>query len=200
MALARPARAPPRGGSRLNPAIFREYDIRGVAERDFDADFARRLGQTFGTLAAETGRRVVSVGRDCRLTSDRYAAAVAAGIASAGLRVLDIGVCPTPLMYFSLFRWDLDGGIQVTGSHNPAEYNGFKICLGKEALYGEQIQDLQRRLEAGRFRTGPGAIERRPLVPLYQDDIVARGGPLTRPIDVVVDARNRAAGPGAPPL
>src|SRR2546425_13253723 len=79
MALARPARAPPRGGSRLNPAIFREYDIRGVAERDFDADFARRLGQTFGTLAAETGRRVVSVGRDCRLTSDRYAAAVAAG-------------------------------------------------------------------------------------------------------------------------
>ena len=143
---------------------------------------------------------MVSVGRDCRLTSDRYAAAVAAGIASAGLRVLDIGVCPTPLMYFSLFRWDLDGGIQVTGSHNPAEYNGFKICLGKEALHGEQIQDLQRRFEAGRFGTGPGTIERRPVVPIYQDDIAARVGRLARPIDVVVDAGNGTAGPVAPAI
>jgi phosphomannomutase / phosphoglucomutase len=141
---------------------------------------------------------VVSVGRDCRLTSDCYAAAVAAGIASAGLRVLDLGVCPTPLMYFSLFHWDLDGGIQVTGSHNPAEYNGFKICLGKEALHGEQIQDLQRRLEAGRFTTGPGTIESRPVVPVYQDDIAVRVGPLARPIDVVVDAGNGTAGPVAP--
>src|SRR3989454_1159810 len=198
LALARPARAPPRGGSRLNPAIFREYDIRGVAEKDFDADFARRLGQTFGTLAAETGRRVVSVGRDCRLTSDAYAAAVAAGIASAGVSVLDIGVCPTPLMYFSLFHWDLDGGIQVTGSHNPADYNGFKLCLGKEALHGGQIQDLRRRLEAGKFKTGRGAIERRPVVPVYQEDIARRVGRLAREIEVVVDAGNGTAGPGGP--
>ena len=198
MALARPARAPSRGGSRLNPAIFREYDIRGVAERDFDADFARRLGHTFGTLAAETGRRVVSVGRDCRLTSDRYAAAVAAGIVSAGVSVLDLGVCPTPLMYFSLFHWDLDGGIQVTGSHNPADYNGFKVCLGTEALHGEQIQDLRRRLEAGKFKTGRGAIERRPVVPVYQEDIARRVGRLAREIEVVVDAGNGTAGPVAP--
>src|SRR5206468_8890773 len=198
LALARPARASPRGGPRLNPAIFREYDIRGVAEKDFDADFARHLGQTFGTLAAEAGRRVVSVGRDCRLTSDRYAAAVVAGIASAGLRVLDIGVCPTPLMYFSLFHWDLDGGIQVTGSHNPPDYNGFKICLGKDALHGEQIQDLRRHLEAGRFETGKGTIENRPVLPVYQDDIAARVGRLARAIDVVVDAGNGTAGPVAP--
>src|SRR5207249_10525427 len=194
------ARAPSRGGSRLNPAIFREYDIRGVAERDFDADFARRLGHTFGTLAAETGRRVVSVGRDCRLTSDRYAAAVAAGIASAGLQVLDLGVCPTPLMYFSLFHWDLDGGIQVTGSHNPADYNGFKVCLGKEALHGEQIQDLRRRMEAARFRQGDGRIDRRPVLPVYQDDIAQRMGRLARPIDVVVDSGNGTAGPVAPEI
>ncbi|HTD26470.1 MAG TPA: phosphomannomutase/phosphoglucomutase, partial [Candidatus Elarobacter sp.] len=172
--------------------------MRGVAEKDFDADFARRLGQTFGTLAAETGRRVVSVGRDCRLTSDAYAAAVAAGIASAGVSVLDIGVCPTPLMYFSLFHWDLDGGIQVTGSHNPADYNGFKLCLGKEALHGGQIQDLRRRLEAGKFKTGRGAIERRPVVPVYQEDIARRVGRLAREIEVVVDAGNGTAGPVAP--
>src|SRR5206468_3869886 len=162
------------------------------------AGFARRLGRTCGTLAAEMGRRVVCVGRDCRLTSDRYAAAVAAGIVSAGVSVLDLGVCPTPLMYFSLFHWDLDGGIQVTGSHNPADYNGFKVCLGTEALHGEQIQDLRRRLEAGKFKTGRGAIERRPVGPVYQEDIARRVGRLAREIDVVLDAGNGTAGPVAP--
>ena len=114
--------------------------------------------------------------------------------------MLDIGVCPTPLMYFSLFHWDLDGGIQVTGSHNPADYNGFKICLGKEALHGEQIQDLRRRMEAARFQAGNGTIERRPVVPVYQDEIVQRMGRLARPIAVVVDGGNGTAGPVAPSI
>jgi phosphomannomutase/phosphoglucomutase len=142
----------------------------------------------------------VSVGRDCRLTSDRYAAAVADGIRSTGLTVVDIGVCPTPVMYFSLFHWDLDGGVQVTGSHNPADYNGFKVCLGKDALHGDQIQELRRRLEGGRFRTASGAIESRPVVPVYQDEIVERIGRLARGIDVVVDAGNGTAGPVAPAI
>src|SRR5439155_115415 len=133
-----------------------------------------------------------------RLTSDRYAAAVAAGIVSAGVSVLDLGVCPTPLMYFSLFHWDLDGGIQVTGSHNPADYNGFKVCLGTEALHGEQIQDLRRRLEAGKFKPGRAAIARRPVGPVYQEDIARRVGHLAREIDVVLDAGNGTAGPVAP--
>ncbi len=184
----------------MNPAIFREYDIRGVAERDFDAGFAASLGRAFGTLAGEAGRRRVSVGRDCRLTSDRYAAALADGIRSTGLTVVDIGVCPTPLLYFSLFHWDLDGGIQVTGSHNAADYNGFKVCLGKETLYGEQIQDLRRRIEAGRFRQGAGATEARPVVPVYQDFVVENVGRLVRPIDLVVDAGNGTAGPVAPAI
>ena len=143
---------------------------------------------------------MVSVGRDCRLTSDRYAAAVAEGIRSTGLTVVDIGVCPTPLMYFSLFHWDLDGGIQVTGSHNPAEYNGFKVCLGKEALHGEQIQDLRRRLESDRFRTGAGAIESRPVGLVYQDDIAQRIGRIGREVKLVVDSGNGTAGPVAPPI
>jgi phosphomannomutase/phosphoglucomutase len=140
----------------------------------------------------------VSVGRDCRLTSDRYAAAVATGIRSTGVGVVDLGVCPSPLMYFSLFYWNLDGGIQVTGSHNPADYNGFKLCLGTEALHGEQIQDLRRRIEAGRFASGNGPSEQRPVVPVYQADVVRRVGPLARPIEVVVDAGNGTAGPVAP--
>jgi phosphomannomutase/phosphoglucomutase len=142
----------------------------------------------------------VCVGRDCRLTSDGYAAAVAEGARSTGLTVLDIGVCPTPLMYFSLFHWDLDGGIQVTGSHNPADYNGFKVCLGNEALHGEQIQDLRRRIEADRFRSAAGRIESRPVAAVYEDDIVQRVGRLGREIDVIVDAGNGTAGPVAPAL
>jgi phosphomannomutase/phosphoglucomutase len=142
----------------------------------------------------------VSVGRDCRLTSDRYAAALAEGIRSTGLTVLDVGVCPTPLLYFSLFHWDLDGGVQVTGSHNPADYNGFKVCLGKEALHGEQIQDLRARVEAGRFASGAGTIAPRSVVPVYEADIVERIGRLAREIDVVVDAGNGTAGPVAPPI
>jgi phosphomannomutase/phosphoglucomutase len=140
----------------------------------------------------------VSVGRDCRLTSDRYGAAIVDGLRATGLRVLDLGVCPTPLVYFSLFHWNLDGGIQVTGSHNPADYNGFKICLGKEALHGEQIQDLRRRIEAGRFRTGSGSVEKREVVRPYQDYVVESLGRLAREIHVVVDGGNGTGGPVAP--
>jgi phosphomannomutase/phosphoglucomutase len=142
----------------------------------------------------------VSVGRDCRLTSDRYAAAVIDGLRATGLAVLDLGVCPTPLVYFSLFHWDLDGGIQVTGSHNPADYNGFKVCLGKEALHGAQIQDLRRRIDTAQFRTGSGTVEPRPVIPGYEDFVVETIGRLARSSHVVVDAGNGTAGPIAPPI
>jgi phosphomannomutase/phosphoglucomutase len=193
-------RAAPRRGVELNPTIFREYDIRGVADRDFDAEFARSLGQAFGTLALEHGARRVSVGRDCRLTSDGYAAALTAGIRSTGLDVVDIGVVTTPLVYFSIFHGGLDGGIQITGSHNPSDYNGFKVCLGREALHGEQIQDLRRRIEARTFRSGAGALEQRDLVPEYQDYVVENVGRLARSIRLVVDAGNGTAGPVAPAI
>jgi phosphomannomutase / phosphoglucomutase len=194
------ARAPSRRGVELNPAIFREYDIRGIADRDFDADFAHRLGLTFGTLALERGATRVGVGRDCRLTSEGYARALVDGIRSSGLGVVDLGVCPTPLVYFSLFHWRLDGGIQITGSHNPADYNGFKVCLGTEALHGGQIQDLRRRLEAGQFRRGTGDVEHRPVIPAYQDYVVENVGRIARDVRVVVDAGNGTAGPVAPAI
>jgi phosphomannomutase/phosphoglucomutase len=123
----------------------------------------------------------VCVGRDCRLTSDRYAEALRAGITATGLDVLDIGVCPTPLLYYTLFDWELDGGIQITGSHNPADYNGFKVCLGREALHGQQIQALCTRIEAGRFQSGRGAVRSRPVVPPYQDYVVDNIGALSPP-------------------
>ena len=195
-----PARAAPRRGAELNPSIFREYDIRGIAERDFDAEFARSLGRTFGTLALERNARSVSVGRDCRLTSDAYAAALIDGLRSTGLGVIELGVVTTPLVYFSIFHWNLDGGIQITGSHNPSDYNGFKLCLGREALHGDQIQEVRRRLEAGTFRRGTGTHEHRPILGEYQDYVVENVGRLARPIRVVVDAGNGTAGPVAPAI
>src|SRR5258708_323562 len=118
----------------MNPSIFREYDIRGLAEQDFDVKFALLLGKVHGTIIAGRGGKRVAVGREGRAASDLYEEAVVRGLASTGLQVYDIGVCPTPLLYFSLFHLDADGGIEVTESHNPSEYNGFKLCIGKDTL------------------------------------------------------------------
>ena len=112
----------------MNPLIFREYDIRGLAEKDFDEGFARLLGKVHGTTVGDKGGSRVAVGRDCRLTSDRYAEAVIEGLLSTGLEVYDIGICPSPLLYFSLFHLDLDGGVMITASHNPSEYNGLWLA------------------------------------------------------------------------
>ena len=185
----------------MNPAIFREYDIRGLAEEDLDADFALLLGKVHGTAVAENGGRRVAVGRDCRATSDAYAEAVIAGLVAAGLHVYDLGVCPSPLLYFSLFHLDLDGGIQVTASHNPSEYNGFKICLGKDTLYGEQIQDLRAKMESGRFRAAAGGGgERYEIIPPYHKYLLSDVPRLQRPLRVVIDAGSGVGGPVAPPL
>ena len=182
----------------MNPAIFREYDIRGIAETDFTADFARLLGQAYGTYIRAQGKQRVVVSRDCRLTSDMYAAALRQGIRSTGVDVVDIGTCPTPLMYFALHHYDLDGGIQVTGSHNPGDHNGFKICIGKITIHGEEIQELRKLIERGTFTTGQGKEEPAPIIQPYQEFVIKQFGCLGRTINVVVDAGNSTAGPVAP--
>jgi phosphomannomutase / phosphoglucomutase len=185
----------------MNPEIFREYDIRGLAEKDFDKEFALLLGKVHGTAIAEKGGRRVTVGRDCRATSDLYAEAVIAGLMAAGLQVYDIGVCPTPLLYFSLFHLDVDGGIQVTASHNPSEYNGFKICLGKDTLYGAQIQKIRAKMEKRQFREKAGGkLERYEIVSPYHQHLLNDVPKLQRPLKVVVDAGSGVGGPVGPPL
>jgi phosphomannomutase/phosphoglucomutase len=185
----------------MNPSIFREYDIRGLAEKDFDAPFGHLLGKTLGTLIRARGGSRVSVGRDCRATSDPYAESVIAGLLSTGLKVYDIGVCPTPLLYFSLFHLDLDGGVEVTASHNPAEYNGFKVCLSKETLYGNQIQDLRLRMERGDFKEAAGGVrESYDIIPQYQQYVLKNIARLARPLRVVIDAGSGVAGPVAPAI
>ena len=185
----------------MNPSVFREYDIRGLAEKDFDKDFALLLGKVHGTAVAERGGTRVTVGRDCRTTSDPYAEAVIAGMACAGLHVYDIGICPSPLLYFSLFHLDVDGGIQITASHNPSEYNGFKICLGKDTLYGEQIQEIRAKMERNEYREKPGGkVERYEIMPPYHKRLLDDVPKLARPLKVVVDAGSGVGGPVAPPI
>jgi len=185
----------------MNSSVFREYDIRGLAEKDFDKEFALLLGKVLGTIISEKGGKRVTVGRDCRATSDAYAEAVIAGLASTGLQVYDIGVCPTPLLYFSLFHLDVDGGIEVTASHNPSEYNGFKLCVGKETLYGQQIQDVRAKMERNEFKQKAGGkVERYEIVPPYHKYLLQDVPRLARPLKVVVDAGSGVGGPVAPPI
>jgi phosphomannomutase/phosphoglucomutase len=185
----------------MKPTVFREYDIRGLAEKDFDEKFALLLGKVHGTAIAEQGGTRVTVGRDCRATSDRYAEAVIAGMAACGLQVYDIGVCPTPLLYFSLFHLGVDGGVQVTASHNPSEYNGFKLCAGKSTIFGDQIQEVRARMERGDFREQSGGkIEAYGIVPPYHDHLMRDVPKLARPLKVVVDAGSGVGGPVAPPI
>jgi phosphomannomutase/phosphoglucomutase len=182
-----------------NPAIFREYDIRGIADVDYDADFARLLGRAYATYVADKNVKRVSVGRDARLTSDKYADALKDGLRAGGLDVVDLGMTPTPLVYYSLFHLDVDGGIQVTGSHNPSDHNGFKLCVGRVSIYGDAIQDLRRIIESGEFRGAPrGKEEHYAIIPPYQEELIAQFGTLPRKLKVVVDSGNGAAGPVAP--
>ena len=186
----------------LNPAIFREYDIRGRAEQDFDAAFARALGRGYAAYLTERGAAGgrIGVGRDCRLTSDAYAAAIRQGLLESGLDVVDLGVCPTPVAYFALFDLDLAGALQVTGSHNPAEDNGFKICVGRSTIHGAEIQALRALIESGRAPSGRGHLETVDIVARYRSYLVSRLPQFARPIRAVVDAGNATAGPIAPPI
>ena len=132
----------------LNPQIFREYDIRGIPGTDYDEEFAAALGRAFGGMLVERGIGKAAVGRDCRVSSPGLAAALKSGIRAAGVDVVDVGMVATPLLYFAVHHLDLRAGIQVTGSHNPADHNGFKIVCGTSTIYGDDIRDLARRIEA----------------------------------------------------
>lgn len=132
-------------------SVFREYDIRGLAEKELNSFFSEILGATYGEYLwsqfPKKKKITVSVGRDCRLSGEKYAEALIKGLLSAKIDVVELGVCPTPVTYFSTFSINIEGAIMVTGSHNPAEYNGYKICIGKETIHGSQIQQLRILME-----------------------------------------------------
>ncbi|RME59654.1 MAG: phosphomannomutase/phosphoglucomutase [Candidatus Dadabacteria bacterium] len=131
----------------LAPHIFRKYDIRGIVGKEITAEFAYYLGRGFAEILRKDGRKEAAVGRDCRLSSDELSKALSEGLQAEGIKVISIGVCPTPQLYFTLFYKKVEAGIQVTGSHNPPDMNGFKLCIGEETLAGEQVQAVREAVE-----------------------------------------------------
>ncbi len=183
----------------INPLVFREYDIRGIVDRDLTPGIVRRLGQGFGTHMVRLGRNTVVVGRDGRLSSEAFGEALLEGILSTGCDVVDIGLCPTPVFYFSLFHLDRDGGMMVTGSHNPPEFNGFKVSVGKSTIFGEEIQALGKLIQKGEFVTGKGTLSNREIVQPYQE-YIEKNVSLEKRLKVVIDAGNGTGGRVAGPL
>jgi phosphomannomutase/phosphoglucomutase len=183
----------------VNPLIFREYDIRGRVGEDLTPETVVFIGKGFGTYTMRGGGKSLMVGRDCRLSSPSFRDALVEGVLSTGMDVVDVGICPTPLLYFSILRFGADGGVMVTGSHNPPEFNGFKLCVGPVTLYGDRIREIRRIIESRDFVSGKGRESSRNVVPDYRE-YVASNISIPRRLKVVVDAGNGTAGPVAPPL
>lgn len=185
---------------RLKPEIFREYDIRGIVGKDLTPETVEILGRGIGTYVRRHGKNTVALGRDCRLSSPEFAAALTRGLLSTGCDVLALGTIPTPLLYFCVYTQDQEAGVMITGSHNPPEYNGFKLMLGHETLFGQDIQDIRRLIEDQDFISEAGGESRDyDIVPEYHRYVVENIH-LDRPLKVVVDAGNGTGGEVAVPI
>jgi phosphomannomutase/phosphoglucomutase len=183
----------------LATEIFKAYDIRGIVDTTLTEETARLIGRALGSEARDLGVRTIVVGRDGRLSGPRLAGALADGIRAAGVDVVDIGCVPTPVTYFAAHHLQTGSCVSVTGSHNPPDYNGFKIVLADATLHGERIQRLRRRIADADFHSGSGVLCRADIRAAYLDRIVA-DVKLARPMKIAIDCGNGAAGELAPEL
>ncbi len=183
----------------VTPTIFKAYDIRGIVPSTIDEELAEGLGEAFGTQAMAEGQSTVAVGRDGRLSGPTLLAALVRGLVSAGVQVVDIGLCTTPMLYFAAHTV-CASGIMVTGSHNPKDYNGFKMVMGGRAIYGDEILALRQMMqdESWVAKSG-GGIRQLDVLPAYSERIVG-GIRLARPMKIVVDSGNGVAGASAPAI
>ncbi len=180
----------------LNPAIFRAYDIRGIVGQGLDPAAVRSIGQAVGSALRDRGGQRLFAARDARLSSPSLGAALIDGLCSSGVDVVDLGAVPTPLLYFATCIDDCGAGVMLTGSHNPRDYNGIKIVLGRQTLSTDGIQQLRRRIETGTLARGEGRVSTQDIVPRYLDR-VAGDIRLRQRFKVVVDAGNGIGGPVA---
>jgi phosphomannomutase/phosphoglucomutase len=179
----------------MNEHIFREYDIRGVVGRDLTDEIVYDLARAIGTFFRGNGASHASLGRDARESSPRFRDLMIKGLTETGCDVLDVGMVPTPALYYTLFSEAVDCGVMITGSHNPADNNGFKVCLGSSTIFGEQISEIKRIALSGDFSSGEGTKTERDIAHAYQEHIRSsiQSGP--RKLKVVVDAGNGMGGP-----
>jgi len=183
----------------ISPAIFRAYDIRGVVSDTLTPDVIREIGRAFGSECLKRGMQTAVVARDGRLSGPASVDALAEGIQSTGLNVIDIGMVPTPVLYFATHHLDTGTGVMVTGSHNPPEYNGLKMMVGGDALFGDGITALYTRLQNGDLEQGQGELSKADVLPAYLDRIIG-DVKLKRPMKIGYDCGNGVAGVAAPEL
>ena len=187
---------------RIDPVIFRQYDIRGTVDAELTPEVARAVGLAIGSEARDRLGHAPSlaVGRDNRPSGERLAAALIDGLVATGARVAGVGIVPTPTLYFAIHHLRADGGVQITGSHNPPEFNGFKMVLDGLPFAGDDIQGLRTRIERDAFAKGRGAIESHGVLEAYHKEVVGRIGPFARALRVVVDCGNGTAGLAGPAI
>ncbi len=178
----------------LKHTIFREYDIRGIADRDLLTPDIVDLGKAIGTYMIRRTGRKINLGRDCRLSGQRLHDALLEGLLSTGAEITDIGVIPTPLLYYSVYKFGAEAGVMITGSHNPSDYNGFKMMAGKSAVYGQDIQDIYNLIARQDFEKGEGKVTTADIITPYVDEIPQQFN-WQRKVKVVFDAGNGTAGP-----
>lgn len=184
---------------KINPDIFRQYDIRGKVDGDLNYEIVESIGKGIGTYIREKGKKEIVVGRDCRLSSPDFSKAIIKGALSTGCHVTDIGIVPTPLLYFAVHQKEKEGGIMITGSHNPPEYNGFKIMVGKETIFGDEILEIKKIIQKQAFTKGTGDRDTFDIVPEYINFVVNNTS-LQKKLKVVIDAGNGTGGKVAVPL
>jgi len=185
---------------KINAEIFRQYDIRGVVDKDLTLETVELLGKGIGTYFRSSNRREVALGRDCRLSSPRFSETLSKGLLSTGCRITDLGIIPTPLLYFTMYTKNMEAGVIITGSHNPPDYNGFKMMMGKETLYGDSIQDILKIIQDEEFvAEGESSVKKYDIIREYQDYIL-QNIKLERKLRVIVDAGNGTAGVVAVPI
>ncbi|TET76151.1 MAG: phosphomannomutase/phosphoglucomutase [Candidatus Cloacimonadota bacterium] len=178
----------------MNKEIFRTYDIRGKADIDLTNEVVEILGKSYSIFLPSNAKRI-GIGRDIRLSSERIKNNFVKGLLSTGIDVVDFGVIPTPLLYFTVHTHALDGGVEITGSHNPKEYNGLKMLVGKNTIYGDEIQEIRRIADKGVFRKGIGSYEEKETVNEYINDILDRISLGKRKLKIIFDTGNGTTGP-----
>jgi phosphomannomutase/phosphoglucomutase len=180
----------------MNPEIFREYDIRGIAGKDMDDNDVYNIGRALGSYIKRNSGKKICLSRDCRITSDNYGKIISKALTDAGCDVLDIGITTTPMLYYSIHRLYADGGIMITASHNPPEYNGFKVNIGTDSLHGQDLQKIKNMILENDYESGSGTEENISITESYFDFIV-NDITLNKKLRVGVDAGNGTAGPFA---
>ncbi len=178
----------------INSNIFREYDIRGIVGKDLTPETVEIIGRAFGTMIRTKGKKIVAIGRDARNSSKPFSQALIRGLLSTGCSCVDFGMVPTPVFYFGVITKNLDGGVMITGSHNPPEFNGFKIMIEGETLYGENIKEIEKIIQKERFfEESTGSLSSYPIIKEYID-FVTSNIKIKRKLKIVVDAGNGVGG------